>query len=100
MDRIGRLSRIMRRFGSGGFMKLEEALTDREGVIKPPRDAPERFDFIPRDGQPGMGFSLNLGMIHAMMLIMRPMRENMRLSFTSLGDNPEQPETRTGEGFV
>lgn len=66
MDRMGRLPRIMRRFRSGGFMKLEEALTNRERVIKPPRDAPERIDFIPRDGQPGMGFPLNLGMIPAM----------------------------------
>jgi len=63
---MGRLPGIMRRFRSGGFMKLEEALTNRERVIKPPRDAPERFDFIPRDGQRGMGFSLNLGMIPAM----------------------------------
>ena len=78
---------------------IEDSLTQRDDVIKAVPASPERGLFNPQKPMPTRP-PLSLRILPPMLRIMRPMRHNIRLSLSSLDQNPQLPKTEVDESFL
>jgi ferredoxin len=82
-----------------GVIKLEEDLLNQEGTIKYSAGSPERELFnTKRVGT--MSPPMSLRMLPRFARLLNPMMKNMKLTITSLENNPSEPKTITDDSFI
>ena len=72
---------------------LEEELLNREGTVKFTTGSPERELFNPKIDST-MAPPMSLRMLPRFARLMRPMMANMKLTTTSLNNNPSNPKSK------
>ena len=96
---LRRISGLMGGRIISGVNDLEEELLNREGTVKFTTGSPERELFNPKIDST-MAPPMSLRMLPRFARLMRPMMANMKLTTTSLNNNPSNPKSKVEEGFL